>query len=163
MIFVDSRHYPVIIATWIGTANLDTCAWFADWYDGQLERATKAGEKIVSISDTLDAQRPPPEVRKFFADWMNRRGDDGDDATVGSIAIIPNPLMRGALTAVGWVNEKARAVKAVATMSDAIHSAHAAFEDRGHQTPSIDTDTYVRPTTEDADESLRQPRPTSGA
>jgi hypothetical protein len=145
LIYLDARYFPTIITTWVGTANVENCEWFASWYDAQIDRAIAEGVKIVSISDTLDASRPPPEVRKFFADWMDRLGDRADEGSLQSIAIIPNPLMRGALTAVGWVNPKARLVKGVASLSDALHSAQAAYESRGLAAPPLDLDHYERP------------------
>lgn len=119
----DDRFLPVLIVTFEGANTVEASEWFGARYVEVLERAHARSEKVVSISDASRAERPGPEVRRFYAEWMATIPQHLQDTTLGSIAVITNPLMRGAMTAIGWINEEVRNVESVASLEDGIRLA----------------------------------------
>lgn len=145
IIYLDDRFFPVVISTWVGTANLENCEAFAAWHTEQLERAIAAGLHMVSISDSARAERPPPVVRRFFADWTAKWDEEAGDR-VTSIAVITNPLLRGAMTAIGWIRPEVQRVVTVPDVREALARAIEILEEHGQPAPAgLDPDTYVSP------------------
>ncbi len=145
-VYFDDSHLPVLIVTFMGTTNLQACEWFGARYGEVLEAAHARGEKVVSISDASRANRPPPEVRRFFAEWMGTIPDHLNEATLASIAVITNPLMRGAMTAIGWINEDVRDVVSVPSLEQGIERAMAMLDAAGVPRPTgLDAASYRVP------------------
>lgn len=142
VIYCDDSHFPVVISTWIGSATLDNSQSYLTWMDAQLQRATREQVQLITISDSTDAKRPPPEVRRLFVDWINQHEDTGGD----SLVVITNALVRGALTAIGWLAPSAQKVNTVKDMDVALAKARGLLAERGLKVPgTLFPERYVRP------------------
>jgi hypothetical protein len=146
VIYVEDKFFPVIIATWEGTADVGNCMAFAAWHERQVDRASREGARLISISDSAHAQRPPPTVRKFFAEWMARLESEPDDPTLAIIVVVTNALMRGALTAIGWVRPEVSEMVVVPDIGSAISNALALLASANYPAPAgLDPATYRSP------------------
>ncbi|MEM7152647.1 MAG: hypothetical protein AAF799_07385 [Myxococcota bacterium] len=142
VIYCDDSHFPVVISTWIGAATLDNSQEYLTWMDAQLQRATREEVRLISISDSADAKRPPPEVRRLFVDWIN----NNEESTGDSFVVITNALVRGALTAIGWLAPSAQKVNTVKDLPTALSKARGLLAERGLTVPGgLTSERYVRP------------------
>lgn len=72
--------------------------------DAMVADYRKRGARGVLIADTRFVMRPPsPQDRARLGAWLRANHALLQEVVVGSVFIIPSPLMRGALTALGWV------------------------------------------------------------
>ncbi len=116
----DDRFLPVVVVTFSGTNNLEACRWFAARHTEVMRAALNGGERIVLITDARRVVRPSPEVRRFFAEWSSSIPPELHAVSLGSVSVVDNPPLRGALTAVSWISARARKVVAVPTMEEAV-------------------------------------------
>ena len=98
-------------------------AYVAD-LDRLVDDYLAAGQRAVLIADTRHTQSPPTALqRRTLGEWLQRRQDDIEQLAVQSLFIIPSPLMRGALTALGWVGVLPPRLSVVATFDAALQRA----------------------------------------
>lgn len=97
-LLLDDALRPILISTWIGPATLDLVDEFYRWCDGQVAKAKRRGYPVILISDATLAGRPNADVRKAFA-----AAKFDVDVPFKSIVIINNKIIRGAMTAIGWL------------------------------------------------------------
>lgn len=121
-IYCDARLFPVVLTRWVGTATLRNSERYAEWFIEQAKRAVGQGGRIVSISDASEAQRPPPEVRRWFSEWLVDPLA-GLEVVSHPVVVIQSPLMRGAMTAIGWFAPKVRQVLVVESLDAAVEKA----------------------------------------
>jgi hypothetical protein len=103
---LDDRTYPVVFATWIGSADATTLRGFFDWNTEILRRATREKRVFSMITDATRANRPDAAARAMIAELtkdMQVKHADSDAYRVVGPVVVDNPLVRGALTAVGWI------------------------------------------------------------
>ena len=103
---LDDRTYPVVFVTWIGVADAATLRPFFEWNGQILRRAVKERRTFSMITDATRAGRPDAAARSIIAELtkqMQRTHADADVYRVVGPIVVDNPLVRGALTAVGWI------------------------------------------------------------
>lgn len=141
VVFDDSLS-PILIATWWGQATDTTIDAFHAWVGRHVEAARVRGEKLALINDSIDAERPTPEGRrKFIATTLDA------SVLIALPTVVTNPLVRGAMTAVGWVlGERMKAVTSWPTLADAFEHARATLLDAGVRPPPASRlASYARP------------------
>ena len=135
-IVVDDDHLNILIVTWVGTATVRNVERFHLWSKAHVAKANAARRYLVMINDALDAQRPGPEVRAALA-----RYELEGDVVVASPVVITNALVRGAMTAIGWMmGDRMKGVTAHATLEEAFEKARTALAERGVK---IDKDAFA--------------------
>lgn len=132
----DDRYPPILISIWSGRADLEAAKWHGDLNRSASEALLARGLPIVSISEALASERPGPDVRKYWADSIAQESSEIIEGTIGTIVVFGSALMRGVLTAVGWLNPEARKIKTVATMAEAIDLALAKLDEAGVRRPA---------------------------
>lgn len=123
MVTFDDRYAPIYITTWVGTTTLEGARWGTEKQAAVAAELVRRGRRMITISDATRVERPPPEVRKYFADSTNANTSAHGAVSISSYVVLTNPLVRGVMTAVGWMSEAARRVTTVATMRDALERA----------------------------------------
>ncbi len=99
MINIDSSHYPLIIARWVGTVSL------ADYnaHVGEMEplfaRAVRDRDHIALVVDSSQQREVEPLARKAMAESAPV------DCLVGTWATM-NPVVKLVLTALKWLGAK---------------------------------------------------------
>lgn len=142
----DDRYSPVLISIWDGQATLDA----ARWHDGVTNEATlriiDGGGKLVSISDATKSIRPTPELRRYWAENLQNADPRIRENTLATYVVINSPMMRGAITAIGWLSAEARRITCVATLHDAITGALEQLDAAGLARPAgLDPESYMAP------------------
>jgi hypothetical protein len=126
-VFLDDDHLPILVVTWFGPATVTNVKRFYAWGTERVAKASAAGNLLVMINDALDAGRPGPEARDAFA-----RHQLATEVMIAAPVVITNPLVRGAMTAVGWLlGDRMKGVTPCATIEEAFDVAIKALAQRG--------------------------------
>jgi hypothetical protein len=103
---LDDRTFPVLFTTFVGGADATTLRAFFAWNDAFLARAEREKRVFSLITDASVARPPDANARALIAELtkkMQRDHQAADALRVQGPVVIDNPLIRGALTAVGWI------------------------------------------------------------
>ncbi|HSC86129.1 MAG TPA: hypothetical protein VLC09_02615 [Polyangiaceae bacterium] len=65
----------------------------------------KRGEKFVTITDTRFNETATARQRQLIGEWVKKNGPQIQRCSYGSVLIVESTLVRGALTAIGWVSQ----------------------------------------------------------
>lgn len=146
-VVLDDSLSPILIATWFGSPTAKTIDAFHAWADERIADARSRGEHLVLINDSTDSGRPDADARRKFT-----AHDFDTNVLIAVPTVITNPLIRGAMTAVGWmIGEKMKRVTTWRTMPDAFDHARTALREAGsHPPPPARINAYSRPTREAA-------------
>jgi hypothetical protein len=146
---MDVRHPPIVIATWFGKASIDTVEAFFHVSMAAYREAIARGTPHVLITDTVDSDMPDAAIRAHIAELTKAQNETlaaTADLNYGSYVVISNPIIRGALTAIGWLTGGMDNVN-VSSCTEAIARAKEDYEARGGRWPaSLTADGYTRPT-----------------
>lgn len=143
---IDDRYLPLVISVWRGQANMETAQWHGGQHTEVVQELVGRGQKFVLINDASDAERPPPAVRKYFAEYAEAGSDEEEALGLATIVVLSSPVMRGALTAVGWVSERAARIDTAATMRAALERGLKALDAAGVPRPEgLDPANYTPP------------------
>lgn len=135
-VVVDDDHLNVLVITWVGPATVRNVERFYEWARPRVAKAQAAGRFLVLINDALDAERPGPEVRAAFA----RHNFEGD-VVLASPVVLTSALVRGAMTAIGWMmGDRMKGVSAYGTLEEAFEAARTVLAERGVK---IDKDAFA--------------------
>ena len=136
----------------MGPASVTTAKYFFEWHHKLHERAAREGRRFYSISDASLAGRPSPEVRRLFADDVKARAEKTerpDEAEVSSV-VLTNRLLRGALTAIGWVAPSMKYLHTAGTMQEALEHIFEEMRADGVTPPvAVEPATYKSPAADD--------------
>lgn len=98
-ITVDTSRAPLLFVRFDG--GVDDDAFRA--YLGQLTAWLDRGERYAIVLDARTATPPPAAQRRMQADMMKSEHTRLNKLCVGGAFVIPSPLVRGALTAILWI------------------------------------------------------------
>lgn len=144
-IVIDDRYLPLLISTFVGRANVEAAKWHIETQNRIILDEARRGRRVVSISDSTRSDRPDAEARKYWAESMSQTPESVQAATLGNIVVVDSVLIRGALTAIGWLNPKARELETVRTLSQGIERAFAILIKAGVARPTLDPHSYTPP------------------
>lgn len=130
-LYLDDALPPILIITRIGPATLVLVDKFNHWADEQTTIAKRSKRPLIMVHDATAAERPGAEVRRAFAEQQM-----DPTITVRTIVVLTNPLVRGAMTAIGWLVGDAFDVVSTKTMDDALTQAAAFARKHGLVPPS---------------------------
>lgn len=145
LVLHDARYSPVLISTWIGRSDLDAARWHASIERAAVTAAVRSGTRVVSISDATRAERPAPEVRKFWAEHVDSNPAELSDANLATFVVVASPLMRGVMTAIGWMSERARAIESFPSLAVAVEAALERLDEHGIPRPAELSTEYRAP------------------
>jgi len=141
LIIADDDRAPILVTTWFGAATLKNVDRFFAWAEARAALAKKSGSCLVLICDALNAERPGPEVRQAFT-----RMQLDSEVVIASPVVLTNPLVRGAMTAIGWImGDRMKGVTSWSTIEEAVDAARKALAARGVRVDPHAFDGYLRP------------------
>ena len=146
-IVLDSRFFPILIATWYGDATEEDVDGFFDWQTRLADRARAVGTQYVMVTDASAAARPKPSVRRRVAQRTNEM-PDVKAINAAAYVVLDNPLIRGALTAMQWISRDnwGDQTTVVATCQEALERSLADLDRVGAVRPEgLDPTAYQRP------------------
>lgn len=80
---------------------------------------------------------------------MNAASQEIREGALGNYVVLSSALVRGALTAIGWINQEARRIETFATLREAIGQAVETLEANGQPVPKgLNPETYEPPSLE---------------
>lgn len=127
----DDSSWPVIIVRFPPSC---TDAEFDAYLDGLKSRLLR-GDRTCTIMDAREAGLFPPVQRKRQADWLATNRALLLKAQVGTAFVITNPVVRGVLTAITWIQPMPSEHTVVATMAEAERWAWAQLRKAGVTRP----------------------------
>lgn len=144
-IVIDDRYLPFLIATFYGKTDVVAGQWHLGAQNEIVLNAAKNGHRVISISDATHAERPDPDARKFWADSTRNEPSAVRDATLARFIVVDSAVIRGAITAIGWLNPEIRNIKTFATVSAAIEEGMRYLKQDGQSPPALDPRSYRVP------------------
>jgi hypothetical protein len=132
---VDNTYWPILIATWFGRPSEALVEKYFGEHDRHVQRARNANEKIIVITDTFATERPNPVARKRIVELTEAQGDAARAVTLRSYIVIENPVIRGVVTALGWVYPKFADSENVGSLAQALELGVEALRSLGIPAP----------------------------
>lgn len=118
-IVFDKALFPLLYITFTARPMTDADVHA---FCGEMDTILKAGRKCFALIDTTRQRSAATATqRRIFAEWISDpRSRALSKLRVADALVIPNPLIRGAVTAVFWVRPPVAPTKTVGTASEAI-------------------------------------------
>lgn len=152
-VFLDDEHFPFLVVSWVGVGVVDHAKAYVEWAARMADRADP-DTTLMIINDATRAGRPGPEFRKFFSDFLGTPHGQALLTTDNlTLVVLDNPLVRGALTAVGWMAPAVRKMRVTSSLKAAFVAASEESARRGQEIDPPNLEGYQHPADRD------QPRP----
>lgn len=120
VVIVDNRYVPLIVSTFIGEVELDQGLWYERVTLELIAREAQAGRRVVSIHDASRVTKTSADMRRFWAEMSARNSATLESRTLANVVVVTNALMRGVLTAVGWMNPRVASLKLFPSLDAAV-------------------------------------------
>lgn len=130
---MDDRYSPLLLTHFRGELDIPMGEWFEATAHRFVRREAARGRKVVHINDASGTTRTSPEMRKFWADATKRAPAVVVENTLANVLVLTNPMMRGVITAVGWLNPEVAALKVYSSRDQAIEGSLKLLEAAGTQ------------------------------
>lgn len=121
---VDVTGFPLVVVTYEGMVD---DAEF-DAYLAELDRHVLRRQRCAFVFDARNAGRSPATQRRKQAEWMKANDEVLRSYSAGYAFVISSPLVRGALTAILWLQSLPAPFTVVATFSEAERWARAQLQ-----------------------------------
>ena len=122
VIVMDDTYFPVVVATWFGAPSEKAVRIYFEWAREMVARATREGARIVNITDAGPAKTPDAAVRRLIADLTKAlEAAGGNDEAMMSYVVVENAVIRGVMTALGWLHGNLKAHH-VSTCAEALEA-----------------------------------------
>lgn len=131
---LDLGLWPLVIITVRDAASVaDFDAVFARYEREVFSRR----ERYVSITNiSMMEGVPNAQIRKHLAEWMGRHEAYVGRWALGNSTVIRSPLVRGALTALYWIQKPPTAQTSHGTLREAVEWGLAALDQEGIPRPA---------------------------
>lgn len=123
-VVIDDRYLPAIVTTFFGEVSLEAATWHGEQHRALVEAQARRGARIITITDSSHTKPPPAEVRKYWADYTKGLPPPIKEATLAAFVVITNPIIRGVMTALSWLNPELRTVELYDTVEVALRVAN---------------------------------------
>lgn len=135
-IVVHEESWPIVTSTWFGPATEPLVVGYFARTDGHVSLAKARGERFAMITDTYATAPPPAKVRQRIAELSGTHGPRAKPYVVGSFTVIENPLIRGVVTALSWIDSTMADTTNVGSYEAALAAAIAALSRAGIEAPA---------------------------
>jgi len=122
-VVIDDRFAPLLVSTFVGEVDLPLGQWYEETSYRLILREAARGRRVVNIHDASRSTKASPEMRKFWADMKKRTPPGVDTAVLANVIVITSAVMRGVITAVGWMNPEVAALKTFPSLDAALTDA----------------------------------------
>jgi hypothetical protein len=142
-IVVDDRYLPILLHKWQGRVEAEEAREFINYMIELLEQAQARGEVVINVSEGLEAERPDPVTRKVvgeMSDIANQRFPE--TLMQPGCVVLESRVLRGVITALGWITRRGLTVTTHATLPEAILDAMDRLAAKGVPLPE-DLDPYA--------------------
>ncbi len=122
-VVIDDRYAPLVVSSFVGDVDLPLGTWYEQVTQKIILNQFLEGRRVVNVHDASRSTRTSPEMRKFWADMSARNAATMESRTLGNLIVVSNPLIRGVLTAVGWLNPQVAKLKVFSSLEAAVSEA----------------------------------------
>jgi hypothetical protein len=144
---VDSQHWPVNVVTVQGTPGLPIEHAAIERICDVLHSFTRRAQPYANIVDLTRCPDIPAIERQFVADSFRARHADFEPYLIAVAVVIASPVMRGVLTAIGWIQPYPCPIEFVSSLSQGASRLIPLLARRGLDWPGLDgpgSDTAAR-------------------
>ncbi|MBV1858878.1 MAG: hypothetical protein KUG77_10730 [Nannocystaceae bacterium] len=127
---LSTGQLPILLATWSGSLTSTLVDRYFDAHYATLRALDREGRRCVLLTLGLAAARPSPVVRGRITERMGDDRDLLDRVIVSNAVVVESTIVRGAMIAMGWVDESLR-VPMFATEEEAFAWAHVQCDQYG--------------------------------
>lgn len=136
-IVIDERSWPLWTSTWFGAATESLVDRYFDHASQLLDRARADRERMALITDTYATRAPSAKVRNRIGTLSRAQSERLGDLVVASFTVIENPLIRGVLTALSWIDPTMARTTNVASYEHAVNGCVGALKAAGIAPPAV--------------------------
>ena len=138
----DCRFSPVFMANSYGAWDEEQVV---QWYTNRnqhFDRAIAKGQLVYLISDISNLDAPDANMRKRLGEFGHKYDTPYKGKWIGQTFIMTNPVLRGVVTAVNWLNPNGFVAPTTTapTMSRAIDLMRSVYQRADHMAPELSDD-----------------------
>jgi hypothetical protein len=112
----DARPCPIVVITFHDRWSAEDLVWMF----GQFDLLFKSGRRYALVVDTTRATNSPnARERKLITDWELRCAAEVERLNVGVAVVFTSAIIRGCLTALGWLVRRSKPVVYLPTAAEA--------------------------------------------
>lgn len=126
-IVIDEQSWPIWRSTWFGAATERLVSEYFARMDLVLRRARSQHERVVMVTDTYLTEAASARVRQRIGELSRSQTHMAQDLVVASFTIIENPVIRGVVTALSWIDPQMMRTTNVGSFDAAIVASLAAL------------------------------------
>lgn len=144
--WIDTRYFPMVSVRLFVKTTVGLATTFGNWLVPLCDQAAAVGQKVIIINDFSRSKIPGSDAREVMAADANRL-----NANAGFgywVPVVPNPLLRGVLTAVLWMvesKEENKRTHYANGLPDAVSKVRELYTAIGHPLPDIMPEAYDFP------------------
>lgn len=117
-IAIDTRYLPLIVSCFVGDVTLPLGMWFEETTRNLVLGLD--GSRVINVHDATNTTRTSPEMRKFWADLSTRNSETLGAQTLHNFIVVTNPISRGVVTAISWLNPRVSQIQVFPNLKRAI-------------------------------------------
>lgn len=144
--WADTRYFPVVSVRLFVKTTVPLATTFGNWLFDLCDQAAAAGQKVIVINDFSRSKIPGSDAREIMAADANRLNENPGFGYW--VPVVPNPLLRGVLTAVLWMVESQDEYKRTHHtngLPEAVAKVRELYSAIGHPLPDITPESYEFP------------------
>lgn len=107
-VVLDATTLPIVVATWAGRADESLVDRYFEELRELLEALEGRGTQALMLTLTERAGQPSAVTRHRITEHTLALRDQLERVFFANAVVVENPLIRGALTALGWVDPSLR-------------------------------------------------------
>lgn len=130
-VVIDDRYAPLVVSSFIGDVDLSLGTWYEQITQRLISSQFSQGRRVVNIHDASLATRTSAEMRKFWAEMSARNEATMQTKTLANLIVVTNPILRGVITAVSWLNPKVAKLQVFSSLDAAVKTALGLLESAG--------------------------------
>ncbi len=131
MLYINLDHHPIILVIPIGAITVED----ADRLEAGLRSAFTPKEPVFVVTDARAGKAPGAVVRRRLSEVTNATADMSVEYSTGSVVIVPNRLIAGAIRAVSWFVRDELTPHYCSDAKSAEARIAEAFAENGHAVP----------------------------
>jgi hypothetical protein len=134
---LDARALPLLMASWLGAATAELVDQYFDAQLQIMQEIDSRGEHCVLLTMADQAGRPSAVARQRIVDRTQAISELIQRVIVANAIVVTNPLVRGAMTAIGWLDPKLRGVPYLGSRDAGFEWAKAELARHGLPAPDL--------------------------
>ncbi len=133
---LDTRRFPVVIATVFGTIDIEGVRVYSDWLDTVCERARVEHTRVITIVDTLGLRWIANEPRQYGVSRTRIREQRMPQRRLATLAVVDSPIVRGMIASAVWMLRRRFRLQQFKTINEALLRAQVLLEGASIEPPA---------------------------